>query len=293
MFCKKCGKPLEDGSRFCSHCGERLEAATPVKPVNPAEIPAEEYRRRVKAAEASKNTQEPPKKKTSWLRWVSIACSIFFTGMGIFNYFKSNDGGNTNPEPKTVASSNVPKPNQAKTNNPTTTQKKVQGTTNTSSTSTSKSYSTKARPKIEDFNWTATVMKNGVWKNAKIITAFKDISGTWKCLNTYDPTRKMGKYCRDISNVTISGTEGNAKVLYDWYKIFYEGEAPQDMTKGPKTTMTGTYKKGSTGKFELAVSTKGSKLVIDQFYLYNGKQYAIGVIILADGTVGNVTMVRP
>ena len=55
-------------------------------------------------------------------------------------------------------------------------------------------------------------MKNGVWKNAKKVSSFKDISGTWKCLNTYDPIRKMGKYCRDISNVTISGTEGNTTI---------------------------------------------------------------------------------
>ncbi len=287
MFCKRCGKPLDIGARFCGHCGERVEAA---KPINPAEIPADEYRRRTNTVEIARKTQEPPKRKTSWLRRAGIAATVFLVGMGIFNFFKSSDGGNTNSKPKTVSTSNVAKQDVSKSNNSSTTKKNVQGATNTAAV---KSYSTKVRPKIEDFNWTNTVMKNGVWKNAKRVTAFKDISGTWKCMNTYDPENKMGNYCRDISNVTISGTEGNVKVYYDWYKIFYNGEPPQDMTKGPKTTLTGTYKKGSTGKLELVATSKGTRFAVDQFYVYNGKQYAIGTILVADGTIGNVTMVRP
>lgn len=112
-------------------------------------------------------------------------------------------------------------------------------------------------------------------------------------MNTYDPARKMNNYCRDISNVTISGTEGKVNVLYDWYQIYYEGEPPHDMTKGPKTTLTGSYKKSNSGTWELSATSKGTRIIIDNFYLYKGKQYALGSIVVADGTVGDVTMVRP
>lgn len=287
MLCKKCGKPIDTGAVFCGQCGEKIEAA---KPINPAEIPADEYRRRTNATDISRSSQEPTKKKTSWLGFASIASSVFFTGMCIFNFFKSSDGGDTNHQTKVVATSNVAKQNISKPNNSSTTKKTVKGT---AKTTMAKSYNTKGRPKIDDFVWTNTVMKNGVWNSAIKVTAFKDIIGTWKCMNTYDPENKAGNYCRDISNVTISGTERNVKVYYDWYKIFYNGEPPQDMTKGPKTTLTGTYQKGSTGKFELVATSKGTRFAVDKFYIYNGKQYAIGTILVADGTIGNVTMVRP
>lgn len=53
MFCKKCGSPLEDGARFCTRCGEKVElepvavapdeaAAPAVVPDAPAETPAAE-----------------------------------------------------------------------------------------------------------------------------------------------------------------------------------------------------------------------------------------------------------
>ncbi len=36
MFCPYCGKELDDGSRFCIHCGERLEEDTPESTVEAA-----------------------------------------------------------------------------------------------------------------------------------------------------------------------------------------------------------------------------------------------------------------
>lgn len=277
MFCKYCGKPVPDEARFCSSCGKKLDDLS-----NKNTETVDNIKKSENASEIPNASSEPKKQKNSWMKWAGIISAVVIGATGT-SFLSGDDGGNT---VKPVSPSGPPK----HINNIKSPQTPSQPAPKQVA---SKSYNATTRPKIEEFNWTKTVMQQGVWSGAKRVTAFKDISGTWKCMNTYDPTRKMGKYCRDISNVIISGTEGNTKVLYDWYKIFYEGEPPQDMTKGPKTTMTGTYKKGSTGKYELAVSTKGSKLVIDQFYVYNGKQYAIGVIILADGTVGDVTMVRP
>lgn len=282
MFCRYCGKPVPDEARFCSSCGKKLDDLS-----NKNTETVDNIKKSENASEIPNASSEPKKQKNSWMKWAGIISAVVIGATGT-SFLNGDDGGNTvkpvSPSGPTKHINNI----KSSQSSPKATTKQVPP-----KQLAPKSYDANTRPKIEDFNWTKTVMQKGIWSGAQRITAFKDISGTWKCLNTYDPTRKMGKYCRDISNVIISGTEGNVKVLYDWYKIFYEGEPPEDMTKGPKTTMTGTYKKGSTGKLELAVATKGSKLVIDQFYVYNGKQYAIGVIILADGTVGDVTMVRP
>ena len=38
MFCRNCGKQLNDGQRFCPNCGQQLAAPAPVQPVAPAPV---------------------------------------------------------------------------------------------------------------------------------------------------------------------------------------------------------------------------------------------------------------
>lgn len=63
MFCPYCGKELDDGSRFCIHCGERLEEDTPESAVEAAKETVEKAVEAVNetmdnAAEAVKETAE-------------------------------------------------------------------------------------------------------------------------------------------------------------------------------------------------------------------------------------------
>lgn len=41
MFCKFCGKPNDDGAKFCSSCGNDLEADVAQNPIPEAETPVE------------------------------------------------------------------------------------------------------------------------------------------------------------------------------------------------------------------------------------------------------------
>lgn len=272
MFCKYCGKQVKDGARFCGECGKELDVPTKVIEKNQNHINSE-------PVESARQSSTPAKSRTNWTRWAGIISAVVITATG--TSFLNDDGDKKTPSQK--PSSTVTTPNVHN----------IKPAPKTSQNVAPKSYDAKVRPRIEEFEWTKNVMKNGIWPEAQKITAFKDISGTWKCMNTYDPARKMNNYCRDISNVTISGAEGKVTVLYDWYQIYYEGEPPHDMTKGPKTTLTGSYKKSNSGTWELSATSKGTRIIIDNFYLYKGKQYALGSIVVADGTVGDVTMVRP
>lgn len=66
MFCFNCGKPVDDGSRFCPYCGTKLMAAQPTPPEEepkpvPEEAPVEEVpAEEVPVAEEAPVTEEPP-----------------------------------------------------------------------------------------------------------------------------------------------------------------------------------------------------------------------------------------
>jgi len=65
MYCSKCGKQIEDGSRFCPECGAQFGAATHATP-QPGNS-AQGTRDQVKAADLVYPKNPPVSPKMAWL----------------------------------------------------------------------------------------------------------------------------------------------------------------------------------------------------------------------------------
>lgn len=322
MFCKNCGKPLDDNARFCPNCGARIDAAPAPRrevpperrsPERPPERSAERYAERPpeRAPERAperdyvppRNSNAAPKqaapKKQSF--WKSKISSILLTAVAVVggNMLISMFNGPKTPPPaqQTVQTQQQQQTatQQTVTQQSASKQTQVQQTAAkpTATKQAAKNYNAKTRPSMQEFNWAAGVMANGVPKAAQALKDFDDIRGTWKCMITYDPERKKKAYCRDLSNVTISGYEKTANFILDWYQVYYEGEPPADMTKDADTALKGEFFRNPSGKGMMEVKGNPYPYVSGQFYAYQGKQYFYGNIMCKNGVTGFVTMVRP
>lgn len=66
MYCKHCGKEIEDGSKFCNHCGEKQDIQEPVQveSVEPSSACCDEVQHTVEEKQKVTTKEvQPPKKK--------------------------------------------------------------------------------------------------------------------------------------------------------------------------------------------------------------------------------------
>ncbi|MEG2670537.1 MAG: zinc ribbon domain-containing protein, partial [Oscillospiraceae bacterium] len=87
MFCKKCGKELEDGVQFCSSCGENMNETAPQQPTSPAYIAGK--------------TAPPAKKKNGCLISLAIVGGIILLIILIVIAAPSSDTTDTATPPPT------------------------------------------------------------------------------------------------------------------------------------------------------------------------------------------------
>ena len=91
MFCKKCGNPLQDGSRFCPKCGASMQNDT-----NPFVSPFPEEN--VGTSMQMPQEMAVPEKrsrKTAWIAGISCACVLLLAAAGLIYFLvlapKDND----------------------------------------------------------------------------------------------------------------------------------------------------------------------------------------------------------
>ena len=72
MFCTKCGKEINDNSKFCVHCGASLTNETATTPVMTPVVETTE----------TVNNAEPVKKKSNGLAVAGLVCSFFIPLLG-------------------------------------------------------------------------------------------------------------------------------------------------------------------------------------------------------------------
>ena len=142
------------------------------------------------------------------------------------------------------------------------------------------SYDTTARPEQTDFD---------VWKShggavptgAAVLTDFGAVLGSWKGFIQYDTAEELVSF-------TLSPSQSGADLTVDWYLIHYFG----DGSWMNEEDMEDAVWSGSWSDGILTVSGAVG-ITFRAFYEIGGQQFAVGEMMLADGSSAVVGMVRP
>lgn len=152
------------------------------------------------------------------------------------------------------------------------------------------SYETNERPADDDFlEWyTKDVMQNGIPADVEKITDFSQIVGTWKGLIYLDPHNERDSEGVELLNFTVGGTEDAVTLTADWYSIHFAAEGTEySQEEENDSIFTGLWLDGA-----LEVTGSGN-IHLTEFYVKDGKQYAVGTMDCVDGVFACVAMVRP
>ncbi|MBR5365089.1 MAG: hypothetical protein IK132_02470 [Clostridia bacterium] len=149
-----------------------------------------------------------------------------------------------------------------------------------SDTQASVSDSAAERPSVEELeNWKQMI--GYIPPDARNITDFSSITGSWKGFVQYDTAEEM-------VNVTVSGSASSVILTVDWYQIRYSGEESWENEEGMgDTALTGSFTNGG-----MTVSGAGS-ISFYAIYESNGQQFAFGEWNLPNGSTALLGMIRP
>ena len=151
-------------------------------------------------------------------------------------------------------------------------------------------YETNERPTDDDFlEWYAKdVMWNGVPADVEKITDFSQITGTWKGLIYHDPHNERDSEGVELLNFTVGGTEDAVTLTADWHSIYFVAEGKKySKEEENDSVFTGLWLDGA-----LEVTGSGN-IHLTEFYVKDGKQYAVGTMDCVDGEFACIAMVRP
>ncbi|SDA24839.1 zinc-ribbon domain-containing protein [Ruminococcus sp. YE71] len=148
-------------------------------------------------------------------------------------------------------------------------------------------YSTDEKPSFSDFEWcygqfglvrdppsdVEFLMESGSW------------TGGWKCMIVYSTSENDEQYIREINNVyiDIEGTDIDMTVKHYIYEI--DGESYDDSITA-NWTLTGQV---TNGPFEVV---GGERVTMRSFWRQNGHEYAVGDMMLQDGTDAYIAFYR-
>lgn len=270
MFCQNCGKKIEDDANFCEFCGGKVSTATasaPVRTVSSHHPASEPYSyKKDGRRERSGKTNLP---LSIGLVVLALAAAVLLWKGGVLDFGKGKGTPvvQSGSGPETQGSGGTAQPETR--------------------TPSGADLSTGERPTWEEFRWYLDdVQKNGVWKDAVQFTDFDQMLGSWKAYIVYDPYHNMDSYAEEILNVELTGSAAEAHAVMDWY-IIYWGEEPYDVSTEEDSIFSGSYENGEW------YLTGSGNIIISQFYIHEGKQYAFGSLLTPDGVIADLVLMRP
>lgn len=275
MYCPNCGKDLPDDAVFCGYCGATLEGQSheAAEPEEPAQ------------AQVSKNQKNKRGgrvlKVLGYIAAIIVLWVILFVQPAIVPRLLGQiDSGDT-PRQGEVSKGTQSQPDDNDVSQPPQVEAQPSGAVD------GLALSTEERPAIEDFDWYLEgVEQNGVPDNIIVESEFDNLAGGWKCLFIYDPEGVDTGRFYDFLNLTLSGAEGNGRVILDWSHM-HAGDQRIDETGMEDTVLNMNWDNGSLYGYG------AMNLSVDLFYSYQGAQYAVGTLTLSDGGDGLVAMIRP
>lgn len=145
------------------------------------------------------------------------------------------------------------------------------------------------RPESSDFQtWFEHNITGSIPSDARILTDFREITGSWKGLLRYSTPDLPDVVTSELVNFTVAGTSSDSSLTVDWYLIWWSGDGEwlneEDMDD---TVFSGSFTDGT-----LAVNGTGN-IRLTAFYEWQGSQYAAGELDAPDGSTAVVGMVRP
>ena len=147
------------------------------------------------------------------------------------------------------------------------------------------SYDTAERPESSDFQtWYEHNVTGSIPTGARTITDFEEIKGSWKALFRYSESAASA----ELLNMSVSGTPSSASLTADWYMIVYSGDGEWMNEEEMEDTVFPASWSGGTLTASGTVS-----ITLRTFYEYDGQQFAVGEMALADGSSAVVGMIRP
>ena len=139
----------------------------------------------------------------------------------------------------------------------------------------------------EDFYWFYDVMSmTDLPEDAEKKTSAYDIVGKWKSYMVFyeeDGTPTV----QGLGCFRIASKKGNVTLTVTPEQINYDQEGWQEDTVKPYK-LTGTLEDG-----EIRVSGEMGNVILPEFFIWNGKQYAIGAMQLPSGEIEYIGLVRP
>ena len=123
-------------------------------------------------------------------------------------------------------------------------------------------------------------MKGNVPSGAKRLVSLGDVTGGWKAY-------AFGGDMEWLFNVTIDVGQSDVNVTLDWYYARAGSKGDGFVDDTPDSKFSGTFDGG------MLDATGSGRLTLVAFWQQDGKQYAVGSLILQDGTTCTVALVRP
>ncbi|WP_373719789.1 MULTISPECIES: hypothetical protein [Bacteroidales] len=148
-------------------------------------------------------------------------------------------------------------------------------------------------PNLSDFDWyywfNDGVRFSGPPSGRQTTNNYESLLGGWMALITNDPDNKLGEYSLQTMNINFSGSASAAKAVMRHGMIFIGGkcDTSYDESKYSPSVFMGSYKDG-----KLYLTGPGN-IKINEVYLFDGRQYAIGVFDSPDGVPAVIALVRP
>lgn len=290
MFCKHCGKKLEDGDQFCIRCGTKKEAIPNKTDIPPAYRPTADVIAVNQPPVYTQYTPPTPHQK-SILGLVAIITAaavvvictasyfLFFTDRPAGPAVQNEEEGFSEVYIENSPDFEVPAESYSAPAD-------VQQTPQVAVTD----YSTVERPDLSDFLWYLEgVYFDGPPQERTAVSDFSELTGGWKAYIWYDPNNVADAAGWDYLNIYIYGSADSATVMLDWYMTsLHDSDTMLDMTGIDDTVLFGDYSLSI-----LSVGDPGYSFQFTDFYYMNGKQYGLGYMFLQSGEETYVALVRP
>lgn len=319
-FCGNCGNQVQDGLKFCTHCGAPMEA----EQGQGIPVPNVQQQQPIQPQVQFAGGGMPPQQQKSdkgLIAIVAVAAAavvlvvlavILFVYPGVLT--KSGDDGaatqdtqvssseeksNEKSEDKKEESSSSSSEGEKSSSKEETSSSQAEAAQKKSSSSSAEKAEASTKPDVsaleptgqptrDDFLWLTTFVNEGVTPSSYVEDT-SELVGSWKGYIAGDVTTStVYDGVERLFNVDITDNNGQMTMTINWYQFVAEGNIMDD--SAGSQTYTATVTDGDTNIF----FNSGYETVdMYSFFYDGGSERCVGVFTFTDGTKSYFALTRP